>query len=82
MPRTHPDSSPQDQGRKGCSACFDIGCTQPCRPVWFIGPGSEVELRQEVTHFLQRHPGMDLIDIDCELILNALYLAIEVRGNH
>jgi len=31
-------------------------------------------LRAEFAHFLQRHAGMDLIDVDCELILDALHL--------
>ena len=29
-------------------------------------------------HFFQRHAGMDLVDVDCELVLDALYL--EYRG--
>ena len=34
----------------------------------------------ESAYFLQGHPAMDLVDVYCELILNALHLAITVRG--
>ena len=27
-----------------------------------------------IAHFLQRHAGMDLVDVDCELVLDALHL--------
>ena len=33
-----------------------------------------------VEYFFQRHPGMDFIDIYRELILDALHLAMKVRG--
>ena len=39
-------------------------------------------LKGELAYFLQRHPGVNLINIDCELILDALHLVIEVRGGH
>ena len=34
----------------------------------------------ESAYLLQRHTGMDLIDIDCELVLDALHLVAGVRG--
>jgi hypothetical protein len=34
----------------------------------------------EFAYFFQRHPGMDLIDVYCELVLDALHLAMEFRG--
>ena len=36
----------------------------------------------ESAYFLQGHAGMDLIYIDCELILDALHLRGEVRNVH
>jgi hypothetical protein len=48
--------------------------------VWFIGAGSGII--EEFSYLLQRHAGMDLINVDCELILDALNLAIGViNGN-
>ena len=43
---------------------------------------SRVALRMESAYFLQGHAGMDLIYIDCELILDALHLGIGVRSAH
>ena len=80
MPQTRRDSSLQDRDRKGCSTYFDIGYTRPCRPGYFISTGSGIEV--DFTYLFQRHSGMDLIDVDCELILNALNLTIKVRGDH
>ena len=34
----------------------------------------ETTLRAESAHFLQRHAGMNLVDVDCELVLDALHL--------
>ena len=43
---------------------------------------SGVVLRMESAYFLQGHAGMDLIYIDCELILDALHLDSTSQSGH
>jgi hypothetical protein len=48
--------------------------------VWFVGAGSGII--EEFSYLFQRHAGMDLINVDCELILDALNLTIGVMDGH